>query len=150
MAAISPYNDLIMDHIRNARNYRGINDADRYAEEANPLCGDSIAVYVKTSGAHVEDIGFQCECCGIAMASASIMTESVIGRSLADARVILGALVASLNGSAAHTGHVFAPAQLAIVHAVRDLQSRVRCAALPWVALQAALAEPDPVINSAS
>jgi nitrogen fixation protein NifU and related proteins len=150
MTGTTPYNDLIMDHIKNARNYRKIEDADRCAEESNPLCGDSISVYVRTMEERVADVGYQCECCGISMASASIMTESVLGRNLADARAILGSMVDIINGRAALGGHAFGPAQLAILQIVRDLRSRARCAALPWVALQAALDESARAVNSVS
>ena len=74
------YDDVIMDHIRNARNYHKLDGANREAEGSNPLCGDVITVYLKLSGEVIEDIGFQCTCCGVSMASASIMTESVKGK----------------------------------------------------------------------
>ena len=79
------YDDVLMDHIRNARNYAALEDANRTACGANPLCGDDVTVYVKLEDERLERIAFQCTCCGISMASASIMTETLAGRSAADA-----------------------------------------------------------------
>ncbi|MEQ1883229.1 MAG: Fe-S cluster assembly sulfur transfer protein SufU, partial [Burkholderiales bacterium] len=82
----SLYNDVIMDHIRNARNFRTMEDASRKAQGVNPLCGDSFTVYLRTESDRIAEASFQCECCGISMASASIMTETVRGKSLGEAR----------------------------------------------------------------
>ena len=73
----SLYNDVILDHIRNARNFRELGDANRKAQGLNPLCGDTFTVYARVEGDRVAEASFQCECCGISMASASIMTETV-------------------------------------------------------------------------
>ena len=72
--ADSIYDDVILDHVRNARNYRPVPDADRRAEGVNPLCGDTFTVFLKVESGRIRDAAFQCECCGISMASASVMT----------------------------------------------------------------------------
>lgn len=79
------YDDLIMDHIRNTRNYRVLERRNRTATGRNPLCGDELTVYLSLGIEKVEDVSFQCAACGIAMASASIMTELVKGMTAADA-----------------------------------------------------------------
>ena len=79
------YDEVILDHIKNARNYRVLEHADRVAEGVNPLCGDTFTVYVQLDGEVIRDAAFQCSCCGISMASASVMTEAVKGRTLAQA-----------------------------------------------------------------
>jgi len=74
--AKSLYSEVILDHIKNARNFHELKDANRKAHGVNPLCGDTFDVYAVVEGDRVVDAAFQCECCGISMASASIMTET--------------------------------------------------------------------------
>ena len=81
----APYDDILMDHIKNARNYRAPPDATHTASGSNPLCGDELTVFLKLKENRLEDIAFQCTCCGISMASASVMTESMAGRSAKEA-----------------------------------------------------------------
>jgi nitrogen fixation NifU-like protein len=132
------YDDVVMDHIKNARNYQALPQADRSAEGLNVLCGDGMTVYVVLSGEAIGATGFQCECCGISMASASIMTEAVSGRPLAQAQALHAAVLAALDGGEDRLGD-WQEAR-AIVEAVRAYPSRRRCALLPWVTLAAALA----------
>ena len=80
MAVSKAYDDLIMDHIKNARGFRVLADATHHAGGSNPLCGDEVTVYLTLAGERIESAAFQCTCCGISMASASIMTESVRGK----------------------------------------------------------------------
>jgi nitrogen fixation NifU-like protein len=132
------YDDVVMDHIKNARNYRALPDAERSAAGLNVLCGDGMTVYVKLSGEEIGTVAFQCECCGISMASASIMTEAVSGRALAEAKALHEAVVAALESGDDQLGDW--EGGRAIVEAVRAYPSRQRCALLPWVTLAAALA----------
>jgi nitrogen fixation NifU-like protein len=132
------YDDVVMDHIKNARNYRPLADAELWAAGLNVLCGDSMTVYVKLGGEAIAETGFQCECCGVSMASASIMTEAVIGRALGEVKALHEAVVTALEGGADTLGDW--DAGRAIVEAVRAYPSRRRCALLPWVTLAAALA----------
>ena len=131
------YDDVIMDHIKNVRNYRKLEGANREAEGSNPLCGDIITVYLKLQGEVIEDIGFQCSCCGISMASASIMTESVKGKNIIEAKSVLrhfsGLLAQSPSGSS------FLTDDLSVLAAVREYPSRVNCATLAWETLEQAL-----------
>ena len=96
----SPYDDFIMDHIKNARNFRALDDADRHAHGSNPLCGDEIDVYLRMDSERIDDAAFQCTCCGVSMASASMMTESIRGRSIAEALSRARTLVAQMNAPA--------------------------------------------------
>jgi nitrogen fixation NifU-like protein len=139
MTGLKAYDDIIMDHIKNARNFRALADATHHADGANPLCGDELSVYLKLDGDLIADASFQCTCCGISMASASIMTESVRGRSNEDARALLAGLVAALTAHAATASRQTDPAQHALLDAVREFPARTRCAVLPWITLEAAL-----------
>src|SRR5262245_23369595 len=78
-----------MDHIRNARNYRELAGAQRRAQGSNPLCGDVFTVYLKLDAGRIREASFQCSCCGISMASASVMTELVRGLTLDEAAVLV-------------------------------------------------------------
>ena len=146
MATAMPYDDLIMEHIRNARNYRALDDASHRADGSNPLCGDELTVYLKIERERISDVAFQCMCCGITMASASIMTESVMGKPAADARILLRTFVAALNDRADRVSRDADPVLRAILATVRELPVRASCAALPWVTLEAALDNRQDVV----
>jgi nitrogen fixation NifU-like protein len=136
MAAQSPYDDILMEHIKNARNYRAIEGASGSASGANALCGDAMTVFVRIEDGRIVDIAFQCECCGVSMASASIMTEALAGVSAEEARAQVKTFFARIAG-AARPGED--GAQGAVVAAVRQYPVRSRCALLPWLTLEAAL-----------
>ncbi len=139
MSDKSPYDDLIMDHIRNARNYFVPDAVSRKASGTNPLCGDEITVYLKIERDRIEDIAFQCTCCGISMASASIMTEMIKGRDAHDARMQLRTFVAMLHDRAASPPHGATREQRALLETVQKFPARNGCAALPWTTLEEAL-----------
>ena len=132
------YDDVMLDHIRNARNYRVIDDADRIACEFNPLCGDELTLYLKFDGKNIDDVAFQCSCCGISMASASMMTEVIRGKDEAQARAIAKNFCKHLERQA-HTEPSPESIAVPVLTAVRDFPSRVDCAVMPWSALLAAL-----------
>jgi len=139
MSARLPYDDLVMDHIRNARNYRVLDDANRRSTGTNPLCGDEITVYLKLNGDRVEDAAFQCTCCGISMASSSMLTETVVGCSVAEARSHTRSVLDLIG---ARTGPEDGPKDervAALLATVREFPTRAGCAALPWITLEAAL-----------
>ena len=139
MAAKPPYDDLVMDHIRNARNFRVPEDANRQSQGANPLCGDEVTVYLRLNAGSIEEAAFQCSCCGISMASASMLTESIVGRSTEEARsqvsLVIG-LIGSPGTPAAAPPEEWLAALLATA---REFPTRAGCATLPWITLDAAL-----------
>jgi len=136
MAADQPYDDIIMEHIRNARNYRVMADATGKGNGLNPLCGDDITVYLRIEEGAIRDAAFQCSCCGVSMASASIMTEGVIGLAPAAAKALAAQVAAAIAGAAPHDA---SPGLAAILDTVRQHPARARCAALPWATLEAAI-----------
>src|SRR5262245_38688464 len=79
------YQEVILDHNRRPRNYGALSDADRQARGHNPLCGDRLTVFLKMDDDRIADIRFEGSGCAISKASASLMTEAVKGRSVADA-----------------------------------------------------------------
>jgi nitrogen fixation NifU-like protein len=132
------YGDLIMDHIRNARNYHELPDAQRRAEGVNPLCGDVLTVYLELAGERVAQASFQCACCGIAMASASVMTQSVQDRSVREASELARRFIA-LARRAQGADEAQDTQWRAILSVVQASPSRANCALLGWLTLQAAL-----------
>ena len=135
--AKSLYNDAILDHIKNARNFHELPDANRKAHGINPLCGDTFDVFARVEGDRVVKASFQCECCGISMASASIMTEAVKGKTIAEARALYRNLEKMLRDPQAATGAD--AGQVPVLELIRDFPSRVNCALLGWHTLDAAL-----------
>ncbi|HVY06852.1 MAG TPA: SUF system NifU family Fe-S cluster assembly protein [Burkholderiales bacterium] len=135
--AKSLYNEAILDHIKNARNYRVADDATHKAHGINPLCGDTFDVFAKVEGDRIVDAAFQCECCGISMASASIMTEAVAGKTIEQAKALYRNLEKMLRDPQAGSG--VEAGQLPVLELIKDFPSRVNCALLGWHTLDAAL-----------
>ena len=131
------YQELILEHSKAPRNYRELNGADHRAEGYNPLCGDRFTVAVQIEGDCIRDIAFQGSGCAISKASASMMTQSVKGKTREQAkktfeqfhRMVTG----NQNGNAAELG------KLEVFAGVREFPTRVKCATLAWHTLQAAL-----------
>jgi len=108
----------------------------------DPLCGDSITVYLRIEAGTVRDIGFDGQACALATASASLMTEAFMGRELAHVRSVQAALRPVLAGERPDGG---APAgTLDVLGAIARFPSRAPCARLAWQALEAALADAPP------
>ena len=137
--AKSLYNEVILDHIKNARNFQALPDADRKSHGINPLCGDTFNVYVKLKDDRISDAAFECECCGISMASASIMTEAVKGRSVAEVKALYRHFESLMKNPGAPSNPPEGAAEVAMLELIADFPSRVNCALLGWYTLDAAL-----------
>ena len=147
MLAPRLYDDLIMEHIKNARNYRAIDGAGRIANGSNPLCGDEMVVYLNIDGECIAEAAFQCTCCGISMASASIMTEMVSGRLVDEARVLVSEFLTMLDSRTPLASAMPNAERLAVLDTVTKFPARARCAALPWETLKGALDNPElPIV----
>ncbi len=145
------YQEVILDHSKKPRNFHAIADADRQAEGYNPLCGDRETVFVKLDGDRVADVAFQGAGCAISTASASMMTESVKGKTRAEAEALFERfhrLITGKNGEAASGPEL---GKLEVFSGVREYPVRVKCATLPWHTLKAALtSEAAPVVSTES
>lgn len=130
------YQEVILDHNRRPRNFRTI-EGGRRAEGFNPLCGDRLTVYVRVEDGVITDASFQGSGCAISKASASMMTESVKGKTVADAEALFARfqrmITAPLDGPSDNMG------KLTALAGVRQFPIRVKCASLPWHTLQAAV-----------
>jgi nitrogen fixation NifU-like protein len=132
------YRDVIVDHNRNPRNFHPMPDADRHAEGFNPLCGDRLTLFVKLDGERIADVSFQGSGCAISVASASLMTETVKGRTLPEAEQLFATMHALLTRDDADVD-VAALGKLGALSGVREFPARVKCASLCWHTLDAAL-----------
>ena len=135
----APYDDVILDHIRNARNYRVPAAANRQVAGSNPLCGDELVLYLELDASGITDIGYQCACCGLSMASASVMTELVKGMSASEAVLLLRQFTGKLGGAPPAESAALDGGCRALLDATARFPSRARCVALPWSTLQSAL-----------
>jgi nitrogen fixation NifU-like protein len=131
------YQEMILDHHRKPRNFRKLEDANRTAEGYNPLCGDKITLYLNVENGVIKDAAFQGTGCAISRAAASMMTGSVIGKPELEAEALFRRVRAMLSGEP--NGNARDLGKLSVFAGVRDFPSRVKCATLPWHALQAAL-----------
>ncbi len=134
------YQEVILDHGKRPRNFRTPDDATAEAYGNNPLCGDQLTVYVKLGGdGLVEDVAFVGRGCAISVASASMMTELVKGKSETEARTIFETFHGMCTGED-DGGEVDENLdKLKVLSGVRDFPARVKCATLPWHTLVAAL-----------
>ncbi|TDI78845.1 MAG: SUF system NifU family Fe-S cluster assembly protein [Betaproteobacteria bacterium] len=134
----SLYQEVILDHNRNPRNYGSLDNANRSAEGHNPLCGDHLNIKLNLSRGYISDIVFQGESCAICKASASMMTANVKGRTQADAETLIQEFREMAIGKLEPDGNHHL-GRLTVFSGIRDLPTRVKCAILPWHTLHAAL-----------
>ena len=141
------YQEVILDHGRKPRNFGPLPGANREAHGHNPLCGDKLDVHLKVKDGVVEDVKFEGAGCAISVASASLMTEALKGRTEAEAHALFEKFHALLTGE-----EVFSPEQLeeleklAVFSGVRDYPLRVKCATLGWHTMNAALEQADETV----
>ena len=133
------YQEVILEHNKNPRNFREIDDADQTADGKNPLCGDALRVYLKMDGDVVGDVAFKGSGCAISKASASMMTQAVKGKTRAEAEVLFNEFHDMVTGEmdiGAQENHL---GKLKIFAGVLEFPARVKCASLSWHTLNAAL-----------
>jgi nitrogen fixation NifU-like protein len=143
------YQEVILDHHKKPRNFRAMAEATRQVEGYNPLCGDKVTVYVRLEGDVVKDVSFQGSGCAISTASASMMTESLKGKTLPEAEVLFQNFHHLVTGSPARS-ESDAPAlgKLAVFSGVREFPLRVKCATLAWHTFHAALEGKDEPVST--
>jgi nitrogen fixation protein NifU and related proteins len=129
------YERVLVDHARHPRNFGPLPRATASAEGINPLCGDEVTVRVRTEQARIGEIAFEGAGCAVCMGSASLMTESVKGLTLPEVSEMMQRIRALLRGE----GDASKLGDLAALDGVARFPARVKCAALAWSALEAAL-----------
>ena len=130
------YQEVIFDHNRKPRNFHALEEATHRADGHNPLCGDQLTVYAKVEEGVVQDISFVGHGCAISTASASLMTEAVKGRPVAEVEALFQDFHAMLTATVPE-GRDFG--KLRVLSGVREFPARVKCATLAWHTLHNAL-----------
>ena len=133
------YQQVILDHNKKPRNFRKIEQADRTAEGFNPLCGDQLIVYMQLEDDVVKDISFEGSGCAISKAAASMMTQSVKGKSREEAEILFDEFHRMVTGELDEKATPNRLGRLTIFAGVRDYPARVKCASLSWHTMHAAL-----------
>lgn len=139
------YQEVILDHNKNPRNFREIADADKWADGNNPLCGDALRVYVDLEDDKVKDVAFKGSGCAISKASASMMTQVVKGKSKEEAETLFDEFHRMVLGTLDEEREENSLGKLKIFAGVREFPARVKCASLSWHTLNAALHGDDSV-----
>ncbi len=133
------YQEVIIDHTKRPRNFRRLDNADRKAHGVNPLCGDKVEVFVKMNGDVIDEVTFHGAGCSISTASASLMTQVLKGKTLAEAREIFEKFHDLVTGKAKDPDFQKKLGKLLVFSGVCEYPVRVKCATLPWHTLKAAL-----------
>jgi len=136
------YRDVIVDHNRSPRNFRKIENATHVQEGFNPLCGDKLTVYLKLSGNTIDDLSFEGSGCAISVASASLMSQQLKGKTIGEAEEMFEQMHALLTRDDADIDFE-SLGKLAALSGVREYPSRVKCASLCWHTLKSALNNSD-------
>jgi len=131
------YQEVIFDHYKKPRNCRPLADANHHAQGYNPLCGDKVSVYLKVSDGVIEDVAFEGAGCAIATASASLMTEALKGRKVADVEPLFRDFHDMVTDASPTQPRDLG--KLEVLAGVREFPARVKCATLAWHTLHAAL-----------
>jgi nitrogen fixation NifU-like protein len=130
------YQETILEHSRKPRNFGILETANHKAEGYNPLCGDHYTVFLDVKDGAIQNLSFEGSGCAISKASASMMTQSLKGKTTAEAEALFTKfhdLVTGHGDSAEEMG------KLAVFGGVSEFPLRVKCATLAWHTLRAAL-----------
>lgn len=133
------YQETILEHNKNPRNFREIEGADRTADGNNPLCGDALRVYVDLDGDTVKDVSFKGSGCAISKASASMMTQTVKGKAKEEVEALFEEFHRMVTGGLDVETEENHLGKLKIFAGVIEFPARVKCASLSWHTLNAAL-----------
>ena len=133
------YQEVILDHTRKPRNFGKLEDASSEARGFNPLCGDSVTVYLTTDDGIVRDVRFEGQGCAISTASASLMTEAIKGKPIEEVRELFERFRSAVTGPPDEPVDVDTLGKLVVLAGVREFPMRVKCASLAWHTMKSAL-----------
>jgi nitrogen fixation NifU-like protein len=139
------YQETILEHNKNPRNFREIENASKKALGNNPLCGDALQVFVEMDGDTINDVAFKGSGCAISKASASMMTQAVKGKTSGEAESLFGEFTKMVRGEIDEESEENHLGRLKIFAGVREFPARVKCASLSWHTLSAALHGDDSI-----
>jgi nitrogen fixation NifU-like protein len=130
------YQEVILDHSKSPHNFHKLEGANRVAEGHNPLCGDNVAIYLLMEDDIIKNISFQGSGCAISKASASLLTDSLKGKSKAQAEELFGKVHDMVTTGRVNGAEI---GKLTVFSGVHKFPARVKCAILPWHAVVAAM-----------
>ena len=150
------YQEVILDHSRHPRNFGAMENSNRQARGNNPLCGDRVTVYLTVDGDHIKDAHFDARGCAISIASASMMTEMIKGKTVEQIKSLFDRFHTLVTGDTTDTGESSGAnsaadddlAELASLSGVRAFPTRIKCATLAWHAMSAALDGTDDDVKT--
>ncbi len=143
------YEEVILDHNRNPRNYpKRPEGANHSAHGFNPLCGDEFTVHLKVRDGVIEDLGFEGAGCAISTASASLMTEALKGKTVAQAEALFDEVRRLLTENQEVDSHPELLGKLKVLTGVKEYPMRVKCATLAWHTLHAALHDERDIVST--
>ncbi|HET9372416.1 MAG TPA: SUF system NifU family Fe-S cluster assembly protein [Vicinamibacterales bacterium] len=134
------YQEVILDHNKRPHNFGPLADATATADGHNPLCGDRLRLYLRLEGDRIADVSFEGSGCAISKASASLMTDAVKGKSIAEAGHLFDQVRTMLTSATEVSIDDDDLGSLAVLSGVREFPMRVKCASLAWHTLKSALA----------
>jgi nitrogen fixation NifU-like protein len=147
MSTEALYQELILEHNRKPRNFREMTNADRTIEGRNPLCGDSLTLWVKLENDAIADVSFKGQGCAISKASASLMTAAVKGKTRAEAEDLFERFHQLVTGTLPESEQQ-SLGSLRALGGVSRFPLRVKCASLAWHALHSALESNDTEVST--
>ena len=130
------YQEVILDHSKSPHNFHKLEGANRVAEGHNPLCGDNVAIYLLMEDDIIKNISFQGSGCAISKASASLLTDSLKGKSKAQAEELFGKVHDMVTTGRVNGAEI---GKLTVFSGVHKFPARVKCAILPWHAVVATM-----------
>jgi len=142
------YQEVILDHNKNPRGFRVMEDADKFLEGYNPLCGDHYTIYMKMNGDVIEDISFTGAGCAISKASASLMCAAIKKKTRDEASKLFRQFHDLVTGKLGSLEHLDELGRLAALGGVSEFPARVKCASLAWHTMKAVLEEKTKAVST--
>ena len=142
------YQEVILDHNKNPRNFRKLENADREVEGYNPLCGDHYTIYLKLKDDRIEEITFDGAGCAISKASASVMSSTLKGLTKAEAEALFEKFHKLVTGELNSVDSIEELGKLAAFSGVSEFPARVKCASLAWHTMKSALESDKKVVST--
>jgi nitrogen fixation protein NifU and related proteins len=142
------YQEVILDHNKSPRNFRRLDEADRVCEGFNPLCGDRLTVFLDLEGDRIKQVTFEGTGCAISRASASLMTDALVGKTVAEAQELFDRFHALVTSDPSQPPDTEGLGKLAVLSGVREHPSRVKCATLSWHTFRAAVVSGEKQVTT--
>ena len=142
------YQEVILDHNKRPRNFGVLEEADRTAEGYIPLCGDKLTLYLQFDGEVIRDVRFDGSGCAISKASASLMTESIKGKSRKEVEVLFERFQGMVTADSDTSPNTDQLGKLSVFAGVREYPARVKCAVLAWHTLRSAFSLEPKVVTT--